>query len=282
MKVENYTITGKSKFDIKKFETEIKSSVEDTDLKDEIDELALMQDMLYAQDHYGVLVIIQAMDTAGKDGIIKHVMTGLNPQATQVHSFKQPSAEELDHTWLWKAQKFAPERGNITIFNRSYYEEVLVVKVHDLLSKQKVPTSLIDKNKIWSERYNDIVCFEDHLNRNGIEVVKLFLHISKDEQKKRLLERIDDKAKNWKFSDADLKERGYWNDYMKAYEEMINGTSTKKSPWYVIPADKKKIARLLVSEILIERMKAMNLHYPTLEKSKEDILQIYKDQLMND
>jgi PPK2 family polyphosphate:nucleotide phosphotransferase len=280
MKLEKYTITGKG-FNIKDFDTKIKTKVTNTDLCDELKELAEMQDMLYAQDRYGVLVIIQAMDTAGKDGIIKHVMAGLNPQATQVHSFKQPSAEDLDHTWLWKAQKFAPERGNITIFNRSYYEEVLVVKVHDLICKQRIPSVCVSSD-IWNERYMDIRNFEDHFRRNGVEVIKFFLHISKDEQKKRLLERIDDKAKNWKFSDADLKERGYWDNYMNAYQDMINGTSTENSPWYVIPADKKKLARLLVSEILIERFKKLDLHYPTLEKSKEDMLSVYKEQLMKD
>ena len=222
------------------------------------------------------------MDTAGKDGMIKHVMSGLNPQATQVYPFKQPSAEELDHTWLWKAQQLVPNRGNIGIFNRSYYEEVLVVKVHNLIKNQKIPTELVNMDKIWNQRYHDILHFEDFLHRNGIQVVKLFLHISKEEQKRRLLERIDDKSKNWKFSDADLKERKFWKDYMDCYEDMINGTSTEDCPWYIIPSDKKKLSRLLVSEILIERMEKLNLQYPVLEKSKLDMLSTYKEQLENE
>lgn len=285
MKIKDCTIDGSEKFKIKNFDTSIKSDLSKEDIEqnlvDHIEELAFMQDMLYAQDKYGMLVIIQGMDTCGKDGIIKHVMSGLNPQATQVHSFKQPGPEQLDHTWLWKAQVFAPNKGNIAIFNRSYYEEVLVVKVHNLLSKQKIPTDLIT-DKVWEERYDDIRNFEKHLNRNGIEVVKIFLNISKEEQKNRLLERIEDKAKNWKFSDADLKERAFWGNYMDAYEDMINETSTKKSPWYVIPSDRKKLARLAVSRILIDRMKKIDLQYPVLPKEKIDMLGTYKEQLLNE
>jgi PPK2 family polyphosphate:nucleotide phosphotransferase len=285
MKIKDYTIDGSEKFKIKNFDTTIKLDLNKEDIEqnliDHVRELAAMQDMLYAQDNYGMLIIIQSMDTAGKDGIIKHVMSGLNPQATQVHSFKQPGPEELDHTWLWKAQVFSPNKGNIAIFNRSYYEEVLVVRIHNLLTKQKIPSALITE-KIWEQRYDDIRNFEKHLNRNGIEVVKLFLNLSKNEQKNRLLDRIEDKSKNWKFSEADLKERAYWDNYMEAYEDMINATSTEKSPWYVIPADKKKCARLLVSQILIERMKALDLAYPVLPKEKEDMLLTYKQQLIND
>jgi len=286
MKTKDFTVDGdKNKFKIKDLDTKIKTDLDKETIKlrlrEHVIELASLQDKLYAQDNYGVLVIIQAMDTAGKDGIIKHVMSGLNPQATQVHPFKQPSTEELDHTWLWKAQKLAPQRGNICIFNRSYYEEVLVVKVHDLLKHQKVPTVLYTED-VWNERYDDIRNFEKHLNRNGIEVIKLFLNISKDEQKKRLIARIDDRAKNWKFSGDDIKERTYWDDYMKCYEDMIINTSTEKSPWYVIPSDKKKISRLMVSEILIERLKKLNLSYPTLAKSETDMLSVYKEQLLNE
>ena len=286
MKTKDFTVDGdKNKFKIKDLDTKIKTDLDKETIKlrlrEHVIELASLQDKLYAQDNYGVLVIIQAMDTAGKDGIIKHVMSGLNPQATQVHPFKQPSTEELDHTWLWKAQKLAPQRGNICIFNRSYYEEGLVVKVHDLLKHQKVPTVLYTED-VWNERYDDIRNFEKHLNRNGIEVIKLFLNISKDEQKKRLIARIDDRAKNWKFSGDDIKERTYWDDYMKCYEDMIINTSTEKSPWYVIPSDKKKISRLMVSEILIERLKKLNLSYPTLAKSETDMLSVYKEQLLNE
>ncbi len=285
MKTKDFRITGEDKFRIKDFETELKSDLQKEEIEqkltDHVADLALMQDMLYAQDKYGILVVIQAMDTAGKDGIIKHVMSGLNPQATNVYPFKQPTAEDLDHTWLWKAQKLTPERGNIGIFNRSYYEEVLVVKVHNLVEKQKIHPYLVTKD-IWEERYKDINCFENHLTRNGIEVVKIFLNISKDEQKKRLLARIDDKAKNWKFSDADLKERAYWDNYMEAYEDMINGTSTKRAPWYVVPGNNKKLARLLVSQILIEKMKELDLQYPVLPKEKADMLSTYKTQLLNE
>lgn len=282
MKIEKFTIKGKNKFKIKDFPTEIESMENiENELASNIEKLAQMQDMLYAQDKWGVLVILQSMDTGGKDGIIKHVMSGLNPQATQVYPFKQPTAEELDHTWLWKAQKLVPERGNIGIFNRSYYEEVLVVKVHNLIEKQKIPLVCIDK-QIWDERYEDIKHFEDHLQRNGIEVVKIFLNISKDEQKQRLIDRIDDKSKNWKFSDADLKERNYWDNYMEAYEDMINNTSTSKSPWYIIPADKKKLARLLVSKILIERIKELDLKYPVLGEEQTKMLSTYKEQLLNE
>jgi len=285
MKIKDYTIEGLKEFKLIKFNNEIKTNLDkeeiETKLVESIRDLAHMQDMLYAQDKYGMLIILQGMDTCGKDGIIKHVMSGLNPQATNVYPFKQPTAEDLDHTWLWKAQKLAPERGNIGIFNRSYYEEVLVVKVHNLVEKQKIHPSLIGKD-IWEERYKDIRCFEDHLQRNGIEVVKIFLNISKDEQKERLIERIDDKLKNWKFSDADLKERAYWDNYMEAYEDMINGTSTKKSPWYVVPGNKKKLARLLVSQILIDKMKELDLQYPVLPKEKADMLSTYKEQLLNE
>ena len=285
MNTRNIRIEGDG-FKIKNFDTSPKRDIDKNTLEERlsqnIEELALLQDILYAQDKYGVLVVIQAMDTAGKDGIIKHVMSGLNPQATQVHAFKQPSAEELDHTWLWKAHRYAPERGSIAIFNRSYYEEVLVVKVHNLLPKSKIPAVLYETDKIWDQRYEDIRDFERHLHRNGIEVVKLFLNISKDEQKKRLLERIDDKSKNWKFSDADLKERTFWGDYMKCYEDLINNTSTEKCPWYVIPSDKKKISRLMVSNILIEKLKELNLKYPVLEKTKLKMLSTYKADLLKE
>ena len=285
MKTKDFEINGSGELKLNRVDTELKSDLIkeelDEQLSKNIEKLAELQDKLYAEDTYGVLVVIQAMDTAGKDGIIKHVMSGLNPQATQVHAFKQPSAEELDHTWLWKAHQLAPYRGNIAIFNRSYYEEVLVVKVHDLLTKQKIPSEFIGKN-IWEERYKDIRNYEDYLTRNGIVIVKLFLNISKEEQKNRLLERIDDKSKNWKFSDADLKEREYWDKYMDCYQDMINGTSTKDCPWYVIPADKKKLARLLVSNILIEKLCNLDLRYPELEESKLKMLSTYKKQLENE
>ena len=288
MKIKDFEIKGEigTYFEIEKFPTEIKygsgnKEELEKELSENIEKLAAMQDVLYAQDRNGILVIIQAMDTAGKDGIIKHVMSGLNPQATQVYPFKQPSAEELDHTWLWKAHKLAPERGNIGIFNRSYYEEVLVVKLHNLIEKQKIPFACITED-VWKERYADIRHFEDHLQRNGIEVIKIFLNISKDEQKNRLIERIDDKSKNWKFSEADLKERQYWDEYMYIYQDMINNTSTKESPWYVIPADKKKTARLAVCNVLIDRIKTLNLKYPELSEEQSKMLSTYKEQLLKE
>ncbi len=214
--------------------------------------LAELQDKLYAQDRWSVLLIFQAMDAAGKDGAIKHVMSGINPQGCQVYSFKAPTSEELDHDYMWRCFKDLPERGRIGIFNRSYYEETLVVRVHEeILAKQKLPEKLVTKH-IWDERYQDIRNFEKYLSRNGTIVRKFFLHVSKEEQKKRFLERIDNPEKNWKFSSADAKERGHWDEYMKAYEDMIRNTATKDSPWYVVPADNKWFTRLVVAAAVID------------------------------
>jgi PPK2 family polyphosphate:nucleotide phosphotransferase len=227
--------------------------------------LAELQDMLYAQDNWAVLLIFQAMDAAGKDGAIKHVMSGVNPQGCQVFSFKSPSAEELDHDYLWRCMKCLPNRGNIGIFNRSYYEETLVVRVHpQYLAKGKVPPSLITK-KIWDERFEDIRSFERYLHRNGIAVVKFFLHVSKDEQKKRFLARAESPDKNWKFSPSDMAERAFWNDYQKAYEDMIRNTATKESPWYVVPADNKWFTRVVVASAVIETLGSLDLAYPKVD-----------------
>jgi PPK2 family polyphosphate:nucleotide phosphotransferase len=224
--------------------------------------LADLQDRLYAQDKWGILLIFQAMDAAGKDGAIKHVMSGINPQGCQVASFKAPSAEELDHDYLWRCQKYLPERGRIGIFNRSYYEEVLVVRVHpEILQKQKLPPSLITP-RVWKQRYEDIAAFEQYLGRNGILVRKFFLHVSRKEQKRRFLERIETPEKNWKFSSADAKERGYWKQYMAAYEDMIRATSTKEAPWYVVPADNKWYTRLVVAAAIVDAMASLKLKYP--------------------
>jgi PPK2 family polyphosphate:nucleotide phosphotransferase len=245
-----------------------------------VQSLAKMQDIMYAQDKWSLLLIFQAMDAAGKDGAIKHVMSGLNPQGCQVTSFKAPSAEDLDHDFMWRCIKQLPERGRIGIFNRSYYEEVLVVRVHEeILHSQKIPEKLITEN-IWEERYQDIRHFEKYLNRNGTIVVKFFLNLSRKEQKKRFLERIDNPDKNWKFSAADSRERAFWKDYMKAYEEMIINTSTEKSPWYVVPADNKHYARIVVASAIIHAMDSLELEYPIvntdkiaeLEKIKLDLL----------
>ncbi|UPZ16660.1 polyphosphate kinase 2 family protein [Flavobacterium humidisoli] len=237
-------------------------------LKMGIKALAAMQDILYAQDKWSVLIIFQAMDAAGKDGAIKHVMSGINPQGCQVSSFKGPSSEELDHDYLWRCQKHLPERGRIGIFNRSYYEEVLVVRVHEqILKGQKIPEKLINEN-IWENRFEDIRNFEKYLNRNGTVVIKFFLNVSKEEQKRRFIERVDNPDKNWKFSAADAKERGYWNDYMHAYEELIKNTSTKKSPWYVIPADDKSYARIAIASAIIHALDEMDLEYPKVSAEK--------------
>ncbi len=240
-------------------------------LKNGIELLAELQDKLYAQDRWSVLLIFQAMDAAGKDGAIKHVMSGINPQGCQVFSFKAPTSEDLDHDFMWRCMKRLPERGRIGIFNRSYYEETLVVRVHkEILNKQKLPEKLVTKH-IWDERFQDIRNFEKYLTRNGVIVRKFFLHISKEEQKKRFLERIDNPDKNWKFSSADAKERGYWDDYMRAYEDMIRNTATKDSPWYVVPADNKWFTRLVVAAAVIDTLASLDLKYPEVgeEKLKE-------------
>jgi PPK2 family polyphosphate:nucleotide phosphotransferase len=245
-----------------------------------IEALAAMQDILYAQDRWSLLLIFQAMDAAGKDGAIKHVMSGINPQGCQVASFKVPSVEELDHDYIWRCQKHLPERGRIGIFNRSYYEEVLVVRVHEeILKNQRLPEKLITKN-IWQDRFKDISNFEKYLRRNGTIVIKFFLHVSKDEQKKRFIERIDNPDKNWKFSTSDAKERGFWKEYMLAYEDMIKNTSTEKSPWYVIPADNKSYARIAISSAIIQALDEMGLEYPKVSKEKMAELQVVKKALL--
>jgi PPK2 family polyphosphate:nucleotide phosphotransferase len=230
--------------------------------------LGELQDMLYAQDRWAVLLIFQGMDAAGKDSAIKHVMSGVNPQGCQVYSFKAPSNEELDHDFMWRCIIRLPERGRIGIFNRSYYEETLVVRVHrEFLEKQKLPPELVTKH-IWEERFQDIRHFERYLTRNGVAIRKFFLHVSKEEQKKRFLERIEEPKKRWKFSADDIKEREYWNDYMEAYEDMIQNTATKQAPWYVVPADNKWFTRLIVAAAVIEALASLDLHYPELSKEK--------------
>jgi len=237
-------------------------------LENGVQALAELQDMLYAQDNSAILLIFQAMDAAGKDGAIKHVMSGVNPQGCQVSSFKAPSAEDLDHDYLWRCMKCLPNRGHIGIFNRSYYEETLVVRVHpEFLSKQKIPPSLITK-RIWDERFQDIRGFERYLSRNGIVVVKFFLNLSKDEQKRRFLARADAPEKNWKFSASDMAERAFWDKYQKAYEDMIRNTATKESPWYVVPADNKWFSRVVVAAAVIDTLADLNLAYPRVDKAK--------------
>jgi PPK2 family polyphosphate:nucleotide phosphotransferase len=248
------------------------------ELADNIQKLARMQDILYAHNKYGILVILQAMDAAGKDGAIKHIMSGLNPQGVQVTPFKAPSAEELDHDYLWRSHERLPERGSISIFNRSYYEDVLIVKVHNLISNQNLPEDIMKKD-IWQDRYRQIRDFERYMHENGIVVIKLFLHVSKEEQTNRLLERIDNPAKNWKFNSGDLHERKFWNQYQDAYEEMIRATATDAAPWYIIPADKKWFSRLLISEILVQRLKELPLKYPEMSNEEAGKLAEYRKQL---
>jgi len=228
--------------------------------------LSELQDRLYAQDRWALLLIFQAMDAAGKDGVIKHVMSGVNPQGCQVASFKQPSPEELDHDYLWRSNVRLPERGRIGIFNRSYYEEVLVVRVHpEILAGQKLPLELV-RGDIWKDRFRDIRAYERYLGANGVLVRKFFLHVSREEQKRRFLERIQDPEKNWKFSAADVRERHYWKDYMRAYEDMIRNTATAEAPWYVVPADHKWYTRMVVAATVVESLDALDLRYPKVSK----------------
>lgn len=286
---KQYCVGNGENFKLKDYETKAsfnlgseEKSLEKETLEIGVKALAAMQDTLYAQDRWSLLIIFQAMDAAGKDGAIKHVMSGINPQGCQVSSFKAPSSEELDHDFLWRCQKHLPERGRIGIFNRSYYEEVLVVRVHEqILKSQKLPEKLITKD-IWEDRFQDIRNFEKYLNRNGTIVIKFFLNVSKEEQKKRFLERIDDPDKNWKFSAADAKERGYWKDYMHAYEELIKNTSTEKSPWYVIPADNKAYARIAIASAIIHALDELDLEYPTVSDEKTAELQAVKKALLEE
>ncbi len=251
-------------------------------LERSVEDLADAQELLWASDRYAVLVIFQAMDAAGKDGTIKHVMSGVNPQGCHVTSFKQPSAEELDHDFLWRAVKALPERGRIGIFNRSYYEEVLVVRVHpDILAKQRLPDGERGR-KFWRDRFDDINALERHLVRNGTIVLKFFLHVSKDAQKKRFLERLEDPRKQWKFSAADLAERAHWDGYMEAYEEMLSATSTEHAPWYVIPADRKFMARTLVAGILAQEIQALDLRFPEVTEAQRKVLEQSKRKLLSE
>jgi len=247
-------------------------------LREHIEELSSLQQLHYASNRYALMLVFQGMDAAGKDGAIRHVMSGVNPQGCEVFSFKQPSAEELEHDFLWRTTCHLPERGRIGIFNRSYYEEVLVVRVHpEILRSQGLPEELRDEKDIWTNRYRSIVNLEDHLFENGTRTVKIFLHLSKDEQRKRFLERIDEPDKNWKFSLADIHERKYWNDYVKAYEACLSATSTHHAPWYVVPADDKDNARLIVSQIVLDAFTDLKMAYPkTTEKRRLELKSIRK------
>ncbi len=248
-------------------------------LTEGIELLSKYQDMLYAQNHWALLLIFQAMDGAGKDSTIKHVMSGLNPQGCQVYSFKVPSEEELDHDFLWRANRCLPERGKIGVFNRSYYEEVLVVRVHpEILNRQRIPKNLVTK-KIWQERYEDINHFESYLSRNGVLIRKFFLHVSKEEQRRRFLKRLEEPEKNWKFSPSDVKERHFWNTYQNAYEEMICQTSSRHAPWHVIPADHKWFMRAAVSAVVVEALASLQLKYPEVKPRERKELRLAEKSL---
>jgi PPK2 family polyphosphate:nucleotide phosphotransferase len=284
---DQFCITDGSKFRLKKvdpgntleFRSEDKPRAVEA-LANGIKVLTELQDMLYAQDRWALLLIFQAMDAAGKDGAIKHVMSGVNPQGCQVYSFKSPTAEELDHDYLWRCMRCLPERGRIGIFNRSYYEDTLVVRVHpEFLESQKLPAKL-NGNGIWDRRFKEIRNFEKYLSNNGILVRKFFLHVSEKEQKRRFLERLDDPDKNWKFSANDAKERGHWDEYMKAYEDTIRNTATEFAPWYVVPADNKWFTRVIVAAAVIDALSSMDLAYPTLSSAKLKELQAARETLM--
>jgi PPK2 family polyphosphate:nucleotide phosphotransferase len=280
-----YCITDGKKFRLKDFDPAdtngIKSKKAAQDMIEQIGPMvAEMQEKLYAQDLWALLLIFQGMDAAGKDGAIKHVMSGVNPQGCDVYSFKGPSNEELQHDYLWREHKVMPSRGKIGIFNRSYYEEVLVVRVHPhILKAEKLPEEMITKH-IWEERYEDINAFERFLTRNGIVIRKFFLHVSKEEQKKRFLERLEDSKKNWKFSMDDIKERKFWNDYQEAYEEMVQNTATKRAPWYVVPADNKWYGRVVVASAIIEALHGLDLKFPDVDKQKKKELDEIREALL--
>lgn len=268
MDTERFRIAEGSKVDLGLHPTDFTGDYTDKedavkDLGKNVKRLRELQDVLYAQDVYSLLIVFQAMDAAGKDGAIEHVMSGVNPQGCHVVSFKQPSSEELDHDYLWRCQKALPARGMIGIFNRSHYEEVLVVRVHSgILQGQQLPADVKADKDVWKKRFTQIRNWEDHLFENGIHILKFFLNVSKEEQKRRFLSRIEEKEKNWKYSLGDVKQRAYWDDYMLAYREAIQATSTDRSPWYIIPADKKWFTRLAVSEVIVEKLESLDLHYP--------------------
>ena len=252
-------------------------------LEKQVRELSTLQQLHYASNRYAVLLIFQAMDAAGKDGAIKNVMSGINPQGCKVFSFKHPSANELEHDFLWRTTQALPERGQIGIFNRSYYEEVLIVRVHpEILQAQCIPDESLNVKTIWQERYRSIVDMENHLHRNGTRIIKFFLHLSEEEQRKRFLERIDNPDKNWKFSLADIEERKFWKQYMQAYEACLSATSTKIAPWYVVPADDKENARLIISRIILDTFNALNMRYPEADTKRRQELMSIRSQLLKE
>ena len=283
--VKDFQVPEGEKVNLEKWPTRVEPVYESKKkyhklLEEQVEELSELQRMHYASNRYAVLLIFQAMDAAGKDGAIRHVMSGVNPQGCQVFSFKEPSTEELEHDFLWRTTRRLPERGRIGIFNRSYYEEVLIVRVHpEILRSQGLPDGLLEEQAIWQERYRSIVDLEAHLHRNGTRIIKFFLHLSKEEQAERFRDRIDEPDKNWKFSEADVSERERWDDYMQAYEACLSATSTAHAPWYVVPADVKKNARLIVSQIILDTMKELGMSYPTVDKTRLEELQAIRKEL---
>jgi len=285
MKIADLRVPPKTKIRLKDYETrdrgDFKSKQDAQEkLASDIEKMKALQDVFYADDTYSLLIIFQAMDAAGKDGAIKHVMSGLNPQGCQVAAFKKPSDRELDHDYLWRCNLFLPERGRIGIFNRSYYEDVLIVRVHpEILATKKLPDEL-KEGKIWERRYKEINNWEKYLTDNGTRIIKFFLNVSKDEQKERFMQRIERPEKNWKLSPSDVKERAYWDDYQGAYEDMLSNTSTKDCPWYVVPADHKWYSRVVVSEVIVRTLEGLDLKYPKLDKRGLEALEESKKILL--
>jgi PPK2 family polyphosphate:nucleotide phosphotransferase len=280
---EDFRVRAGKEVTLKKWPTWINSFYKSKEsyrerLSEHIEELSALQNLLYAHNRYALLLIFQAMDAAGKDGAIRHVMSGINPQGCEVFSFKQPSAEELEHDFLWRTTRRLPERGRIGIFNRSYYEEVLIVRVHpEILHAQGIPEELLDEKTVWEGRYRSIVDFEEHMHRNGVRIIKFYLHLSQEEQRKRFLERINKPKKNWKFNQGDIEERKLWNHYTKAYEACLSKTSTHHAPWYVVPADDKQNARLIISQVILDTLKELKLSYPEPTKARQkELLSIRK------
>ena len=286
IKSENFCVKEGEQVDLRKWPTRVKPAYKSKKeykkyLEEHVEKLSELQRLHYASNRYAVLLIFQAMDAAGKDGAIRHVMSGVNPQGCQVFSFKHPSATELEHDFLWRTTRSLPERGRIGIFNRSYYEEVLIVRVHpEILRSQGLPDGLVEERAIWQDRYRSIVDLENHLHRNGTRIIKFFLHLSEEEQRKRFLDRIDEPEKNWKFSLADIEERKFWKQYMQAYEACLGATSTKISPWYVVPADDKKNARLIISKIILDTFNSLKMHYPKTDARRRQELLSIREQLV--
>ena len=284
--VKDFRVSAGKKVKLDKWPTQVKPVYKSKKkyrelLEKQVEELSEQQQLHYASNRYAVLLIFQAMDAAGKDGAIRHVMSGVNPQGCQVFSFKHPTADELEHDFLWRTTQALPERGQIGIFNRSYYEEVLIVRVHpEILQAESIPDGLPNEKTIWQERYRSIVDMEEHLHRNGTRIIKFFLHLSEEEQRKRFLERIDEPDKNWKFSLADIEERKFWKQYMQAYEECLSATSTNNAPWYVVPADDKENARLIISRIVLDTFKSLKLAYPKASSEHQRELRLIRKQLV--